>query len=84
MAEENTGEVLAEITKNASECVRIQRTEFKGHELIDSRIYFEDDRGEWQPTKKGLCLRPETFARFAGAAVDVCKQLGLSPGSEEE
>jgi len=84
MTEENDGSVLAEIGKNASEVVRISAKTFRGVSLIDARVFCEDDRGRWVPTKKGLCLRPETFARFAGAVADVCKQIGLKPGSEGE
>ena len=83
MTEQTSGDLLASFEKNATEVVRISRTTFKGHELVDCRVYFENDSGGWQASKKGLCQRPETFARFAGAVVDVCRQLGLTPGSEE-
>jgi len=81
---EQDGEVLAEIDKNATEVVRISRTTFKGHDLVDCRVYFENGKGSWLASKKGLCLSPNAFVRFAGAVVDVCKKLGLTPGSEEE
>ena len=51
---------IAEINKNALELVVIRLSEFKGHDLIDIRIWMkpEDPReeGELKPTKKGISL----------------------------
>ena len=33
--------------------------EFKGKEYIDIRIHFENDKGEWIPTKKGITIAPD-------------------------
>jgi len=43
-----------DIQKNSLERIRIQRSEYKGHELIDIRVYYEAENGEWKPTKKGI------------------------------
>jgi len=33
--------------------------EFKGKEYIDIRTHFENDDGDWIPTKKGITFSPE-------------------------
>ena len=45
-----------EIQKNTLEKIRIQRTNFNGHELIDIRVYYEAENGEWKPTKKEIAF----------------------------
>jgi hypothetical protein len=78
-----TEELLAEVVKNATEVVRIRRIHFKGHELIDVRVYYRNAVGEFQPTKRGICLRPEMFAALVQAAQEVLERIGIDPFSEE-
>ena len=42
--------------KNAEETVRVTLTEFKGHKLLDVRVYVEDRDGRQIATRKGLAL----------------------------
>jgi hypothetical protein len=53
--------IIAEIEKNATERIRVAVTEYKGHKFVDCRVYYEDDKGEWRPTKKGIALNSETI-----------------------
>ena len=32
-------------------------SEFKGKPLVDIRVYYRTDDGDWLPTKKGITLR---------------------------
>ena len=51
------GIIVGEFEKNASEMVRVRLTEFKGHELIDIRGWYEDrETGEMKPGK-GITLK---------------------------
>jgi hypothetical protein len=55
--------LLATVPKNTREEVRIVRKLFEGHDLVDARVWalpIAPD-GDATPTKKGLCLRPETW-----------------------
>ena len=50
-------EVVHQFTKNATEEVRASLTEYKGHKLIDLRIYYDpEDGGDRRPTKKGITI----------------------------
>lgn len=51
-----------EVVKNASETLRVERTEYNGHDLLAIRVFTGrpgDPAG--RPTKKGLTLRPQTW-----------------------
>jgi hypothetical protein len=39
-------------------------SEFKGKNYANIRIYYEDDEGEWKPTKKGVTVSLDTFSEF--------------------
>ncbi|MGC9322649.1 MAG: transcriptional coactivator p15/PC4 family protein [Kosmotogaceae bacterium] len=50
---------LTDIKRNDTEIVRVSRREFKGHEFLDLRIYYQDDEGDYKPTKKGITINPK-------------------------
>jgi len=52
--------LIGEISKSETEKICVQIQEYKGHKYIDCRIHFENEKGEWIPTKKGLTLNRET------------------------
>ena len=59
-------ELIAEVPKNRTEVIRVQRTTFRRMPLVDARVWtvpaVPGDEGK--PTKKGLTLRPETWAEL--------------------
>ena len=60
-------EVIAQFEKNATEVVRVSITEYRGHKLIDLRVYYSDDEGQYRPTKKGISLAVGLYADFKQA-----------------
>ena len=51
--------LIGEIQKNATEKLKVLISEFKGFTFLDIRIYYEDDQGEYKPTRKGITLKKE-------------------------
>ena len=49
-------EQIAEIQKNVKERIRVSIEEYHDHTFVDLRVYWQDDQGEWRPTKKGIAL----------------------------
>ncbi|NLX34155.1 MAG: transcriptional coactivator p15, partial [Thermotogaceae bacterium] len=47
---------MTDIKRNDTEIIRVSKREFKGHEFLDLRIYYEGDDGQYKPTKKGITL----------------------------
>ncbi len=51
--------IIGEIERNSMERIRVSVETYKNHIFIDLRTYFEDDEGEWRPTKKGITIQPD-------------------------
>lgn len=59
--------LIGEIQKNSTEKIRVTVSEHKGYKFLDVRVYYEDDSGEWRPTKKGITVSKdniETLVNF--------------------
>ena len=56
--------LIGEISKSETEKIRVQIKEYKGKRYIDCRLHFENEKGEWIPTKKGLTLNSETALKM--------------------
>jgi hypothetical protein len=50
---------IAEIEKNQKERIRISIEEYRGHKFVDCRVYWQDEQGDWKPSKKGIALNDE-------------------------
>ena len=59
--------LIAEFQKNALETVRVSLREYKGHRLIDFRVYYRDDNDELRPTRKGVSLSVGLFDELKAA-----------------
>ena len=56
-----------EIERSPTERLIIEKTEFKGIDLITLRIYFLSKDEEWLPTKKGVTVKVEQFGELMDA-----------------
>ena len=60
MSERNNEQLLATVRKNAREEIRFTRGDFKGRDIVNLRVWFQDrDTGEMRPGKDGLAFRAE-------------------------
>ncbi len=82
------GDFVAEMEKGWNEKIVFNLSEFKGKKYADIRIYYEDDEGEWKPTKKGVTVSLDRFYEFKqhlGELEDFLVSEGhMPPPSEEE
>ena len=62
---------MKEIRKNKNEVIRIQLKEYKEHKLIDLRVWYEDEEGEYKPTKKGISFNRNLAVNMANAIKEV-------------
>ena len=46
-----------DIAKNAREVIRIERQDFRGHDLINIRVFYDAGEGEMKPGKQGVAFR---------------------------
>jgi len=68
-------ELIAQFEKNATEVVRVSLTEYRGRKLVDVRVYYSDDEGQYRPTKKGVSLSVEVYPDFKRALLELEKIL---------
>ena len=52
---------ITNIEKNTKERIHVTIEEYHGHKFIDCRVYYRDEAGEWQPTRKGIALNADTI-----------------------
>lgn len=48
---------LGTIRKNASEEIRFTVDTFKGQEIVNARVWYRGDDGQYRPGKQGLAFR---------------------------
>jgi hypothetical protein len=51
--------LIGEIQKNSTDKLRVSVSEYKSFTFLDVRVYYENDHGEYKPTKKGITLKKE-------------------------
>ena len=47
------------LRRNVREELRIERQEYRGHDLINIRVWYDDGTGEYRPGKQGVAFRAE-------------------------
>lgn len=50
---------LGTIAKNSREEIRLTVEPFHGHQIINARVWFRTESGEYRPGKQGLAFRLE-------------------------
>lgn len=59
------------ITKNAREQIRIERQDYRGHDILNVRVFYDDGTGEYRPGKQGLAVRVELVPGLIEAITNV-------------
>lgn len=68
-------ELIEQFAKNATEVVRVSLTEYRGRKLVDVRVYYADNEGQYRPTKKGVSLSVDVYPDFKRAMLALEKIL---------
>lgn len=71
---------IATIKKNSREELRVTLDEFRGHHLVNIRVFYDAGDGEKKPGKQGIAVKvellPELLAAL-GTAEKVARQAGM-------
>lgn len=67
--------IIAKFEKNKKEEVRLSVETFHGRKIINIRVFYKDDGGEWKPGKQGLAVAIERYKELAGAVLEVGEYL---------
>ncbi|MEQ8431718.1 MAG: transcriptional coactivator p15/PC4 family protein [Roseovarius sp.] len=74
---------IATIRKNAREDLRVTLEEFRGHHLLNLRIWFDTDDGEQRPGKQGVAIRLDLLPHLRKALLEAeqeARKSGLLSG----
>jgi hypothetical protein len=71
---------VATIRKNSREQLRVSIDDYRGHELLSFRVWFEAEDGSMRPGMQGLALRLELAPELLGAIRSVVEQ---QPGARD-
>jgi hypothetical protein len=72
----STPTAFLDVRRSDSERLRITVSEFRGRTLVDLRIWYAAESGEWKPGRAGVSLRPDQIGevmqalRLAAQAAD--------------
>ena len=58
---------MIEFNRNSREKIRLALSEYQGNHYVDIRTYFENEDGEYKPTRKGVTFKPELWPKFRKA-----------------
>jgi len=67
--DQQLGQVLAQFEKNSREEVRVSVDEIYGRKVINIRVYYKTDAGDWAPGRQGLALAVDRYRDLADAVV---------------
>jgi hypothetical protein len=59
--------VIAEITKNSREVIRVTLGAFKNQQIAGARVWFKADDGSWRPGKSGIAFKIELLPAVVDA-----------------
>jgi Transcriptional Coactivator p15 (PC4) len=72
--------IVAEWQRNSREIIRVALDQYQGREIIDARVWWWDDEGNWRPGRSGLTLSLKHLPALADGLVDALQRaraLGL-------
>ncbi|RIK74179.1 MAG: hypothetical protein DCC67_16910 [Planctomycetota bacterium] len=75
MAEEPVSERIVSFEKNSKEEVRVSVDEFRGRKIINIRVYYRNDAGQWLPGKQGIALALDRYRDLADAVLQLGEWL---------
>jgi len=67
--------LIAEFEKNLKEKIRVSIEEYRNSRFADLRVYWENEQGEWRPSKKGIALNCQCIAQVIEALQKARKKL---------
>ena len=80
--------LVSAIDKGLGNRIHIRISRFKDRDYLDIRNYYEDDEGEWKPTRKGIAVPVEFYDEvmesLTAAKAVIDKRAKEAPAAEKE
>ena len=68
-------EFVVTFDKNSKEEVRASVEEFRGRPVINIRVFYRDETGDWKPGKQGLALSVDRYRDLASMVLEIGEEL---------
>jgi hypothetical protein len=70
-----TPQVIEFWERNKRELLRLTVSEYRGQKLVDLRVWFKREDGEYAPSQKGIAIKPELLDEVIAALKTAQAQL---------
>jgi hypothetical protein len=70
-----SSEVIAKFEKNSREEVWVSIDDFRGRKIINIRVHYRSESGQWLPGKQGVALSVERYRDLAEAILQLGERL---------
>ncbi len=74
---------MFDVTKNSSQVVRTQLSEYQGKQRLDIRTYYERN-GEMAPTQKGVAIPGEQIVEWYNALTVELQDASVIPSNNDD
>lgn len=68
-------DVVAKFEKNSREEVWVSVDEFRGKKIINVRVHYRSEQGDWKPGKQGLAISVDRYRDLAEAVLQLGEKL---------
>jgi hypothetical protein len=75
MAAVDHSDVVAKFEKNSREEVWVSVDEFRGRKIINLRVHYRSETGDWLPGKQGVALSVDRYRDLAEAILKLGEKL---------
>lgn len=71
--------IIQDMPRNNGDIVRIEFSEFKGQTRFNIRVWYQDEEGQYRPTKKGVSFLPEEMDTLVDAVTQAREAWQATP-----
>ena len=68
-------EPIVKFEKNSKEEVRVSVDDFRGRKIMNIRVYYRNEAGEWLPGKQGIALSVDRYRELADSVLQLGEWL---------
>ena len=78
--------MITRFQKNSRERVRVFIKNFRGHEIVDMRVYWSTDGKDWYPSRKGIAMTIEKLPILIASLQEAANMVGhvFDPTDDDE
>ncbi|WP_175939917.1 transcriptional coactivator p15/PC4 family protein [Caballeronia sp. BCC1704] len=72
---------LLDLRRSDSERLRVTLSEYRGRTLVDLRVWYSTETGEWKPGRAGVSLRPNQVGEVVQALMLAARSVDPKEGN---